>query len=121
LFQQVISPFALVTAYFSMDKAVIPFTPTTRSFFIAHFSIMVVVSLAFVGLSTLQRWLWAWTKVLSWLEPKQAEESAWSQWSWERLSSMSTRSASDINKSADAIGLSALQGVTIGQSSMGDE
>jgi hypothetical protein len=65
---EVFSPFAIVTAYFSMNRAVIPFTLTTTSFFIAYFTTMIAMPLIFVVLKAILHFHWSLKRISSWIK-----------------------------------------------------
>jgi hypothetical protein len=119
-YKQVISPFGLITAYFSMDKAVIPFALTMRSFFIAYFLIMFIISLAFVIFKTSPQWApSAWARVSVWFAVNRRNETTTLQPPQEPMSTLSkTDSMATTTVEGDEIELSSLHGVTIGRNDL---
>lgn len=99
-----------------MDKAVIPFTPTKRSFFIAHFIIMFVVYLAFIVLRASPQWPCGWTRVSTWVKAKQPDASAHFQSMHAGVGTLNSTNLAT-HGDIDNTSLSALEGVTIGQGS----
>jgi hypothetical protein len=70
IFLQIIYPFTLTTAYFSMPQELVPFKLNSKSFVIAVIVVMAVVRLSFSVLGTLPRrprWIMkftAWAKTI---------------------------------------------------------
>lgn len=71
-FLQIITPFILASAFFTMPQPVMHFNPNAKSFFIAVVVIMVVLRLLFAlqdAFSNRSRW---WKKVTQWIAKRIA-------------------------------------------------